>query len=246
MDELGFGNGLLSTLEPGLLERLAPRPRLVAIARGEVLIGHGQALDAVFFPVSGLIGILAETSDGEAVDSGLIGREGGVGIFEACGSRQFSAEAVVHVPGRAVRMAAAAYRQLFELSPNLRTAVHRYVEQCISETRQTLLCTVTHDMDAQLSRLILEALERGHLGDTLPLTQGTMARILGAQRSTISECLARLEREGVLARKRGALQVGDPAALEATACNCRAAIRVSNDAIWRSDEPSCEAVLAAE
>jgi CRP-like cAMP-binding protein len=161
MDERAFGNGLLSTLEPELLEHLSPRPRLVEIARGEVLIPHGQALEAVYFPVSGLVGILAETPDGDAVDSALIGKEGGVGIFEACGSRRFSGEAVVHVPGLALRMAAQAYRQLFELSPSLRTAVHRYVEQCINETRQSLLCTATHDMDARLSRLILEANREG-------------------------------------------------------------------------------------
>ena len=246
MDERAFGNGLLSTLEPELLEHLSPRPRLVEIARGEILIPHGQALEAVYFPVSGLIGILAETPDGDAVDSALIGKEGGVGIFEACGSRRFSGEAVVHVPGLALRMAAQAYRQLFELSPSLRTAVHRYVEQCINETRQSLLCTATHDMDARLSRLILEAIEKGQLGDTLPLTQGAMASILGAQRSTVAECLARLEREGLVTRKRGALQVENAAALEAEACSCRTAIRVSNDAIWRSEEPACEAVLAAE
>ena len=246
MDEEAFGNALLRTLDGGLLEQIAPRPRLVEVRRGEVLIRHSQDIESVYFPVSGLVGIVAETSDGDAVDSALIGNEGGVGIFEACGSRHFSGEAVVHVPGRAVRMAAQAYRQLFERSAELRTAVHRYVEQCISETRQSLLCTATHEMDARLSRLILEALEKGQLGDTLPLTQGTMARILGAQRSTVSECLAKLERDGMVTRRRGALQVEDRAALEATACSCRAAIRVSNDAIWASDEPACEAVLAAE
>ncbi len=246
MDELAFGNALLRTVEPDLLEQLAPRPRVVLTTRGETLVAHAQTLENVFFPVSGLIGILAETSDGEAVDSALIGREGGVGMFEACGSRHFSGEAVVHVPGEAVRMTASAYRQLFDRSPNLRTAVHRYMEQCIGETRQSLLCTAVHEMDARLSRLILEALDKGRLGDTLPLTQGAMARILGAQRSTVSECLAKLERDGVLTRRRGALQIDDRGALEAEACGCRIAIRSSNDAIWRSDEPACEAVLAAE
>ncbi len=246
MDELAFGNALLRTVEPGLLEGVSPRPRLVSFDRGEVLIRHSQDIESVYFPVSGLIGIVAETADGDAVDSALVGSEGGVGIFEACGSRHFSGEAIVHVPGLAIRLAAQSYRQLFELSADLRTAVHRYVEQCIAETRQSLLCTASHEIDARLSRLILEGIEKGQLGDTLPLTQGTMARILGAQRSTVSECLARLEKDGVVTRRRGALQVEDPAGLERAACSCRAAIRVSSDAIWRSNEPSCEAVLAAE
>jgi CRP-like cAMP-binding protein len=246
VEQAAYGNALLRSLEGDALEQITPKPRLVEIERGDVLIGHSQDIESVYFPVSGLVGILAETPDGEAVDSALVGLEGAVGIFEACGSRHFIGEAVVHVPGRAVRMAAQAYRQLFDRSPALRTAVHRYVEQCINETRQSLLCTTMHDMDARLGRLILEAIEKARVGDTLPLTQGTMARILGAQRSTVSEALAKLERDGVLTRGRAALRIDDVAALEATACSCRTAIRISNDAIWSSDEPSCEALLAAE
>jgi CRP-like cAMP-binding protein len=246
MDESFGANALLRAVEPGLIEQLSPRPRLVNTSRNQVLLSQEGALDFVYFPVSGLIGVLAETADGDTQDAALVGPEGGIGIFEACGSRQYTAEALVHVPGRVVRMTASAYRQLFDLSPSLRTAAHRYVEQCISETRQNLVCTSTHDLEARLCRLVLEAVDRGRLGDTLPLTQSVIARMLGAQRTTISEGLARLEKDGLVTRRRGSLLIEDRDSLAALACGCRDALRLTRETIWRNPEPACEAMLAAE
>ena len=246
MDSEVLANELLGAVEPHVRPQFAKHVQMVDLERGEVLFSQGSRLDRVYFLTSGLVGILAETPDGETIDSAIIGREGAVGAFEACGSRQFFAEAVVQVPGRAARMSAVAYRELFDASPSLRTALHRYVEQLMSETRQFIVCNSMHDVEARLCRTILEVLDKSRLETVVPLTQHTLARMLGAQRTTAAETLARLERSGVISKRRGEIEIEDRAAIEALACSCRDAIRHTRAAIQASDEPSCEAAIAAE
>jgi CRP-like cAMP-binding protein len=245
-EDIYAGNRLLGSVEPELRRQIAMQLQLAELRAGDILYSLGDQVDHVYFPLQGLVGILAETPDGEAIDSALIGREGAIGVFEACGSRQFLAEARVHVPGQAVRISATLYRELFECSPALRDAVHRYVEQLMSEIRQSVVCNSIHDVEARLCRTVLEALDRSGLEDVLPLTQLMMAGMLGSQRSTVAQIVARLVAEGAVATRRGALVINDRAALERLCCGCRISVRVARASIWAAGEQACEAVLAAE
>lgn len=246
MDGSAFdGNQLLRAVEPAVRSRFAARLQLVDLARDDVLYSQGSQLDRVFFPLSGLVGIQAETADGEAVESAIVGSEGAIGAFEACGSRMFFAEAMVQIPGRAARMSAAAYRDLFDESPSLRTAVHRYVEQLMSETRQFVVCNSLHAVEARLSRILLEAHDKSGVKDTLPLTHQAIAKMLGAQRTTVALIISRMQRDGVLSGRRGTLTIEDRPALEQAACSCRATLQFTRMAIAAAKEPACEEVIAA-
>ena len=238
-------NELLRAVEPTLRPQLAKRLSVIELARGDALFRPGEAVARVYFPLRGLVGLLAETRDGQGVNSVMIGREGAIGVFEACGSRQFFAEAEVQVEGQAAVLSAAAYRELFNDSASIRTAIHRYVEQLMSETRQSVICNSMHGAQARLSRVILEALDRSGTGDTLPLTQETLARMVGTRRTTIAEILSRLQRETIISTRRGALNVERRADLEARACSCREGLRSVCAAIWQSSEPACESTLTA-
>lgn len=245
LDEAFGRNAILAAVEPHLYDRFGPALRSVELGRGMTLYSSGAELERVTFPTRGLIGIRAETADGGFVESALIGREGAVGAFEACGSRQYMAEAVVQIPGSAVQMAAAAYRELFEASPAVRTAVHIHVEQLLSETRQFVVCNTLHSAEQRLLRTLLETRDKSGVGDTLPLTQDMLGRMLGLQRTTVALILSDLEDRGVLTRARAAINLVDLGSLEQLACSCRPALRHVVRAIADSDEPTCEAVAAA-
>ncbi len=238
-------NQLLDAIEAPVLAQFEARLQRVELKRDEILFSQGDELDRVYFPSNGLVGIQAETSDGESVESSIVGREGAIGAFEACGSRRFFAEAVVHIPGEALCLPAAAYRDLFEASPNLRTAVHRYMEQLISETRQFVVCNSLHPVEARLARLLLEALGKSALDHSLPLTHQALARMLGAQRTTVAMIVSRLQRDGVLSGRRGIIKVENEKALERLACGCREALQFARREIHAARDPACEEVIAA-
>ena len=236
---------MLAAVEPALRARVNETLKVVDLRRGDVLYRPGEPVDHVYFPLTGLVGILADTPDGKGLNSSLVGKEGAIGVFEACGSRQFFAEAAVQVAGSAAAMSASDYRSLFGDSQEIRTAVHRYVEQLMNETRQSVVCSAFHAVEARLSRLILEAVEKSGHDDMLPLTQETLSLMLGTQRSTIAGMLSRLQREGIIVTRRGVVAIDDRAGLERRACACRQSIRMTSRSIWTTDRDSCEAAMAA-
>jgi CRP-like cAMP-binding protein len=233
-------NVLLRTLEPSAKARFTARLHKFELVRGQVLHNLGDSVEWVHFPRHGLIAVMAETVAGESVESGMVGREGALGIFEACGSGQLFTRAVVQVGGEALRMSAASYRELFVESAALRTAVHKYVEFLIMEARQFVLCNALHTVESRLCRSILDALERSGLDRALPVTQESLAQMLGAQRTTIAACVSKLYREGVIKGGRGSLEILDRPGLERLACCCRETLRYARGELQVSEEKSCE------
>lgn len=238
-------NLILRSVEPAVRAQFGGAIKPIPLERGQILHSAGSEIDRVYFPLQGLVGIQAETADGTFVESAIVGREGAIGAFEACGSRLGGAETAVQISGHALQISASAYRELFDASPALRTAIHLYVEQLLSQTRQVVVCNTLHSVEARLIRTLLDARDKSGVGDVLPLTQDMLARMLGVQRTTVALVISGLQRRGLLGRRRGAISIADASGLEAISCSCREALRLTIEAIEASDEPACDAVVAA-
>jgi len=233
-------NWLLRCLEPSVHAQFEGRMRRIRLARGEVLQRQGETIERVYFPEGALIGLISAMPAGDSVQTALVGWDGALGVFEACGSRQSAFLAEVEVEGEAWVMAADDYRRMFEASERLRVGVHKYVEILLTEARQFVACNALHAVEARLARSILEALERSRDGRLLPVTQETLAQMLGVQRTTVTAAMALLQARGVVRGARGALEVLDAGALEDIACCCRETLQMARAEIFAADEPICE------
>ncbi|HLG88075.1 MAG TPA: Crp/Fnr family transcriptional regulator [Alphaproteobacteria bacterium] len=228
MPEVLFeSNKLLSSIDLFGRTRLLPQVQQFELRRGRVLHEPGQPADRVYFPLSGLVAIFSGTVDGEIVQTGTIGYEGAIGVFEPLGSGQFLSHGLVQVPGAAIRLSGATFRGLLESSPPFRATIERYREMLLSETRQAIVCAALHPVQKRLVRFILDALERSGLKETLPLTQESLGQALGTQRTTVAAALSKLQQAGVIRNRRGAIEVLDGAALERLACSCRRTLQLA-------------------
>src|SRR6185436_19058484 len=99
-------NLLLRSLPPDDLDRLLPLLRRVALTPRRVLQHACVPIEHVYFIEEGLISVLAKTDDCNAVEVGLIGREGAVGSAVALGSRSSALSHFVQIGGSAFRIAA--------------------------------------------------------------------------------------------------------------------------------------------
>jgi CRP-like cAMP-binding protein len=234
-------NLILDQLEPETAARFAAHLEPVALEKGAVLHEVGDIVDSVWFPQSGLICVASETLDGESVAGSMIGWDGAYGAFEACGSRKNFCRAHVQVPGRARRIKAAAYREMFEASPALRTGVHKLVEALMVEARQFVACNALHPVDRRLSRVLLEIGDRSRAGNVLPLTQEALSHMLGVQRTTVALSIAELQKAGALRSGRGAVEIVDQARLERLACTCRRTIAYAHGEIYAAEDAVCGA-----
>lgn len=233
-------NWLLTALEPEVRSRFEARLRRVQLERGELLLSPGETVRTVYFPEGALIGLISAMPAGDAVQTAMVGWDGALGVFEACGTRQSAFLAEVQVAGPALAMGADDYRRMYEASESLRTAVHKNVEILLTEARQFVACNALHSVEARLSRSVLEALERSRDGRALPVTQEVLAQMLGVQRTTVTAAIAQLQATGAVRSTRGVLEVIDSAALEAAACCCRETLREARAEIYAAHDKVCD------
>jgi CRP-like cAMP-binding protein len=233
-------NWLLKSVDPALLARMEPRMRRSILPRGQVLQQPGETIEKVYFPEGALIGLISALPAGDSVQTAMIGWDGALGVFEACGTRRSAFLAEVQVEGAAWVMGDDDYRRLYEASGDLRAAVHKYVEILLTEARQFVACNALHSVEARLCRSVLEALDRSQDGRHLPVTQEALAEMLGVQRTTVTAAMAQLQAAGAVRSSRGVLEVLDHDALERTACCCRDTVRLARAEIYASEETVCD------
>jgi len=233
-------NALIASIEPELWAQFEDRFFAQDLGRGETLHRPGEKVDQVQFPTTAVIVLGVETVAGESVNVALLGPEGAVGVFEACGSRQIYSRATVQFGGIVWQTSAATYRALYESSTALRTAVHKYIETLMVEARQNVACNALHSVENRLARTLLDACDKcGSL--KLPITQASLSQLLGVQRTTIAAAVSSLQRSGYLRGSRGGgLEVLDYERLERAACSCRESLAFVRQDIQARTLVSCE------
>jgi CRP-like cAMP-binding protein len=233
-------NALIASIEPELWDHFQDRFRPFEFEEGRDLQRPGDDVDLVQFPTTALVVLGVETLAGERVNVALLGPEGAVGAFEACGSRKIYHCATVQFGGVVWQSSAATYRALYNSSHSLRTAVHKYIESLMFEARQYVACNALHGVENRLARTLLEACDKsGSL--KLPITQLALAQLLGVQRTTVAAAMSSLQRGGSIRTDRGGgLEVLDYARLETAACGCRDSLAFARNDIQSRSVVICD------
>ena len=79
------GNGLLAALEPFDFALLHPHLRQLPLIAGATLQDEEAPVEQIYFPLSGLISLVAVMEAGEAVETATIGRRGRSGRSQGWG-----------------------------------------------------------------------------------------------------------------------------------------------------------------
>jgi CRP-like cAMP-binding protein len=216
-------NAFLSGLPPASLATLADHLTPIDLTLGAVIYRIEAPVEWVYFPENSLLSMLSASTDGESVETSMVGIEGAAGLLEACGSGVSSVECIVQVNGRAHRAPAAAFRKLESSDPDLSRLAWRMNELQLAESRQSGLCQAMHVVEQRFARWVLETDERCGGRELLPITQEFLAAMLGVQRTTVTAFAMQLQKAGMIRYARGKLEIVDREALEARACECHRA-----------------------
>jgi CRP-like cAMP-binding protein len=212
-------NTFLAELSSAEYELFRPHLTGFTLTVGERLQELGAAVEHVVFPHGGLVALtmpLRNGGDGGAI---LVGREGFVGGFGAAALAPAMCNAEVYIGGRAARMSASAFRYVLDHSAVVSRLAGRHNAALMVQAHQTALCNAAHPVEARIARWLLEVLDRSG-GFDVPLTQSTMAQMLGVQRTTVNLAAGRLEAAGVINCRRGCVQIVRREQLERHACEC--------------------------
>lgn len=220
-----FENLLLSVLPDEEHDRIGRHCETVTLKPRMTLCDPDGPIEYAWFPHSGVCSSLVHVENGEAVEVGLIGREGMAGIALVLDSSANPFHVIVQVPGKATRIPRKSFLDLV-LDPGrpFCTALLKYANLYLTTVAQTAACNRLHRIEQRLARWLLDMRERAGF-DTLPVTHELLGLMVGAYRPSVTNALAALEERGILALGRGQVQILDRAALAEQACECHAAIR---------------------
>ena len=218
-------NALLRSLSRHDLKQLEPHLELIDLVTGAALYEMEDPIDWVYLPEVGLLSLITVMVSGAALETSIVGREGGVGFIEALGSGVMYSRVIVQIPGKAYRLRAANYCRAFESSAAMRKAVHRQIELLQAESRQAIACHGLHKVKARFNRWLLECQDLSGGLDVMPLKQEFLAVMLGVTRTAITRIAMAAQRQGLIRYVRGAVEILDRKGLEAGACECRASVQ---------------------
>lgn len=220
-------NQLLQMLDAADFELLRPHLATVEMVRQSVLGEAGSALRHVYFPHGGSVSIIVSLSDGQTIEVAMLGRDSVVGGGAALADGIAPADAVVLFPGTASTLEITAFRTIAATSLSFRGLIMRHEQVLLAHAQQSLLCNTMHPVEARLARWLLRARD---LSDNvnLPLTQETLAEMIGVRRNAISLVAHALQRAGIIRYSRGQIEIIDLPALKATSCDCYSAVKASH------------------
>jgi CRP-like cAMP-binding protein len=223
-------NRLLPLLPGADLGTMLPNLKAVPLVAGVALS------DGVYFVASGLVSMFVLTSEGQALYTGLVGREGAAGLT-GLGSPSPSVQTAVLAPGIAARISRAHFREAWSNSAAIRDLQVRYSELMIVHAQQSTACNALHATKGRLCTWLLRAHDRLP-GEPLPFTQALLAEMVGVRRTTVTLLAHELQKEGLLRYSRGHIQVVSRAGLENQACECYGINQRCADAVFTATATS--------
>jgi CRP-like cAMP-binding protein len=219
-----ISNSVLAALPARTYEALRSGLEPVQLAFGEILYEPGQEIRDVYFPLDSLVSLLTLVDDRYALEVGLVGREGMLGMPLTLGSPISPVRALVQGSGTALRMNATRFRKEFSRSTLLQRGLYRYLSLLMAQISQTAACNRFHVVEARLARWLLMTSDRVR-SDEFHLTHEFLSHMLGVRRVGVTEAASALQKRKLIEYSRGNITILNRARLEQASCACYDAVR---------------------
>jgi CRP-like cAMP-binding protein len=217
-------NRLLAALPRKSYRRLLPELEAIEVNFGQVLFEADSLLKHVYFPGDCVVSLLAVADRKPAVEVGVIGAEGMVGVSLALGIEKSPVQGLVQGAGTATRIEAARFRKLLATDRVLEQTLARYAHISMSTAMRIAACNNVHLLEARMARWLLMMRDRLS-SDAFYLTHALLAEMLGVQRAGVTRAAGALQRRDLIAYRRGTVTILDGRGLKAAACGCYGALR---------------------
>ncbi|MDA3921572.1 MAG: Crp/Fnr family transcriptional regulator [Salinisphaera sp.] len=192
----------------------------------DVLCEPGERTRYVYFPVDGFISLLTQIDGKVALEVGMVGREGMLGVQLALGVMAAPVHAVVQGSGSGWRVRASTFKRELARSAPLHKALGRYTYVLMQQQAGSAACLRYHEIGPRLARWLLMTQDRAH-ANQFRVTHEFLAYMLGVRRVGVTRAAIELQRTRHIEYRRGKVTVLDRAGLESAACDCYAADRKS-------------------
>jgi CRP-like cAMP-binding protein len=149
----------------------------------------------------------------------MFGRDGAFGASAALNGGVSPTAAMVQFPGAATVIDARRFEIVAARSPTLQNLVmqHQWID--FNQAEQLAACNATHDVGSRVCGRLLRLRDLAQ-SDVLPVTQETLARMLGVRRNSISLAAGMLQSAGAIRYSRGQVEIVNAHVLTDRCCEC--------------------------
>ena len=205
-------NRLLQLLSRQAIDMLSPQ--LVTLAMRQHLDGEAES-GKVYFIETGVASVIADTNGNMAVELGIVGREGMIGLSVVYGDDQNPYQTIMQVEGSAMLVEAERLRRAIDDQPEVRALTLRFARAFSIQVAATALANGRAKLDERLARWLLMVSDRA--GPHFAITHEFISVMLGVRRSGVTLAIQILEGKGLIRASRGSVSVLDREGLIAAA-----------------------------
>jgi CRP-like cAMP-binding protein len=204
----------------------------VILTAGQVLAASPGPVNYGYFITNGMVCLLTVMKNGMTTADHLVGREGFVGLPLLLGNvNPQPGTVVVQIPGRAMRIDAAAFLEEFNKPGLFQNVMRRYGLARMVGITQTAACNTLHCIQERMACWLLLTADR--VGIDVPVTHDAIAQMLGSRRATVSVHAEKLQRMGLITYGYKLIHIQDRNGLEKVACECYQIHRRTMDSVFR-------------
>jgi CRP-like cAMP-binding protein len=217
-------NAVLNALSDDERRRLLAHSERVHLPSGKILAEPGEPMRHAYFPLDGVISLLALTANGTAAEVAMIGNDGVVGMPILLPVNKAPYQALVQLEADVYRVRADAFLSEFRRDGSLQEAVMEHLQNLVAQLAQSGACNRYHTARQRLCRWLLMSHDRVRT-DTIALTQEFIGHMLGADRKRVSAAAAKLQDAGFIRQRHGEIKILNRSGLEHWACECYQIVR---------------------
>jgi CRP-like cAMP-binding protein len=224
-------NKILAGLGEPEVQRFFSQLERVSLTQGEEVYEAETRIEYVYFPETAVFSMLCTMENGNTVEVGPVGDEGLVGLRVFLGAETSLDRVIVHVAGSAMRLRVGVLKEVLSAGQSaMPEKLLRYTQMLLAMAGRSGSCYKLHSLEQQLARWLL--MMSDYTGNELLLTHDLMALTLGVRRAGVSEAANAFRTVGVIAYRRGHIQIVDRKGLEAIACECYQVIKDQYDDLY--------------
>ena len=223
-------NRLLNALPDRDLHPLLAGANVSNLHHGRRLYREGGPVHSLYFPICGVISILASTLDKGDIEVATIGNEGATGVDITLGMSRALGRTVIQVAGEGIVVGAAPFVDVMRRRPQFSLLMHRYVYAFVRQVMLAGACNRLHNAEERCARWLLMTHDRAGT-DRFALTQHYLALMMGTRRARVNTALALLRRAGAIQYTYRSIAIADRKRLESFACPCYSLIRDTYDLV---------------
>ncbi|KWI31354.1 Crp/Fnr family transcriptional regulator [Burkholderia ubonensis] len=229
-------NRFLAALDSRDHAALAAHLERVHVNSGQVLFEHGQALAAIYLPVTTAISLQHVSSDGMTLEVAEIGSESLICEEVVGGGGAMPCRAIACRNGFAYRLDRRVFADLLAESPTVRYLLFVCMRLLMAQVSHITFCSRHHLLKHQLCRWFLLTYDRTRSIE-IQVTHGMLAQMLGVRRETVTDAAGEIQKLGLIRQYRSSIVLTDLAGLDRLSCGCHGIIRDEMRRILAVDIP---------